>query len=225
MKTNYTIKLLGGFFGMLALCLPVHAGYFTTITIDGDFSDWSGVPLLVSDSTGDGNPVDMVALYAANDDDYLYIRVEYSASVAVNGTNAQIFIALDNDNNAATGYDVYSLGVVGSEAGWQNDFPFAQDTGVFNSGGITDGAALIAPYNTTTNSQEIAISLDATFTSGGTSVFPNETFALAMYSAGTTVDDFIGAGVYTLAVPEPAEYASILALVSIAGVMFRRRRK
>ncbi|WP_309383303.1 PEP-CTERM sorting domain-containing protein [Cerasicoccus frondis] len=227
MKSINTTKLVCGILGSLALSASAVAGTYANITIDGDFSDWVGVPILTSDTTGDGDPVDFFTLYAANDENNLYLRVVYNNPVGVNGANAQVFIALDNDNNTATGFDVYGLGLIGSEVGWQNDFPFEQTTGNFNTGnGITDGGASIALYNTTVSEQEISISRSATFTIGGATIFPNDTFAIAMYSNGTTLDDFIGAGVYTFAsVPEPAHYAMIFVGLAGAITLLRRRNR
>lgn len=223
-KTTYSL-FAAVLFGLLLMSANLLAGTFKTITIDGDFSDWVGVPILTTDTTADGNPVDFVTLYAANDDDNVYLRIVFDAAAAVNGTNTQVFIALDNDNNPATGFDIFSLGIVGSEVGWQNDFPFEQSNSQFNTGnGITDGGAIIAPFNSVTIQQEIALSRNATFTVGGGSIFPNDTFALAMYTSGATVDDFIGKGVYTIAVPEPQHYSLGVGAVLALVMLLRRRR-
>lgn len=70
----------------------MHVGSlpFRTINVDGDPSDWAGIPTLVFDGGGDSPPEeDIVAVYGANDDDFLYFlmefnEVEISASVPVN---------------------------------------------------------------------------------------------------------------------------------------------
>jgi hypothetical protein len=97
-------------------------------------------------------------------------------------------LEFDTDNNPATGFDVFGLGRVGSEAGWQNDTPFAQSNGVFNAGGITGGAALIAPYNVTVSAQEYAIPRSAVFTGNGAPVFSGSSFNLLVYTTSGTVD-------------------------------------
>ena len=115
-----------------ALCSSAtYAGTYQTITIDGSFADWSGVPVVDSDG-GDSATVDIGDVQIANDDEHLYIRATYPNNLA-----QSTYIALDIDSNPATGYDIFGLGLIGSEAGWQNDFAFRQSTGVFNSGGLS----------------------------------------------------------------------------------------
>lgn len=214
----------------LMLCTPVASllgGTFATINPDGDFSDWASVPIIATDSSGDGSPADFLQLQAANDDDYLYLRFTLASAAALN-SEVQVFISIDNDNNTATGFDVYGLGLIGSEVAWQNDFPFQQSTGVFNTGGgVTDGAAGISPFFSTTDSQEIRISRNATFTTGGGSIFPNDTIGIAMYSNGTAADDFIGTATYTFAsaIPEPSSVILILSGFTALIALGRIRRR
>ncbi len=221
MKTKLAILLST----VLLAAAPLRAGVYVPIIINGDFSDWASVPALTTPTINVGSPVDYVTLYAANDDNFLYIRFVLSAAADLNGFNGgpSPYIAIDNDNNPATGFDIFALGVSGSEVGWQNDFPFAQSAGVFNSGNVIGGGASIAPYNTNTISQEIAISRSATFATGGGSIFPNNTFSISMYTSGTTTDAFIGAGEYTFAIPEPGTAA--LLVLGVAGVALLRRRR
>ena len=96
----------------------------------------------------------------------------------------QTYIALDIDSNPATGYDIFGLGLIGSEAGWQNDFAFRQSTGVFNSGGLSGdyfggGHALLSPFADAATNRELAISLDALFAADNSPVFPDDTFSFA----------------------------------------------
>ena len=52
-----------------ALCSPAtYAGTYQTITIDGGFADWNGVPVLDSDG-GDSATVDIGDVQIANDDE------------------------------------------------------------------------------------------------------------------------------------------------------------
>ena len=53
-----------------------------TISIDGDSSDWSGIDPVMTDSTGDvdNEYIDFTAFYLAQDDNYLYIRIEVNTS-------------------------------------------------------------------------------------------------------------------------------------------------
>ena len=207
-------------FAFFALGASTFASVFANITVDGDFSDWAGIPAIVTDVSGDGSPADFLNVYAANDDDWLYLHFTMSGAASLNDA-VQLFIAIDNDSNTATGFDIFGLGAIGSDVGWQNDFPFQQSSSNFNSGDLDNGAAGIAPYFTSTNAQEIRISRSATFQSDGTSIFPNNTINIAFYSNGTTQDDFSGVGSYTFAIPEPATPA----LLALFGAIFAVRRR
>ena len=99
----------------------------------------------------------------------------------------QTYIALDIDSNTATGYDIFGLGLIGSEAGWQNDFAFAQATGVFNSGGLSGdyfggGHALLSPFADATTNRELAISLDAAVRRRQLPRFPDDTFTILFWT-------------------------------------------
>ena len=110
-------------------CTDPQAGYFTTITIDDLYADWSGVPVVDSDAGDNFGGPDIGDTQIANDGQYLYIRNTFP-----NNLTLSTYIAIDVDQNPATGFDILGLGIVGSEAGWQNDFGFSQATGLFNSG-------------------------------------------------------------------------------------------
>jgi hypothetical protein len=102
------------------------------------------------------------------------------------------------------------LGLVGSDAGWQNDFPFQQDSGNFNSGSISGGGAAIAPFNTATTEQEYAIPLSAVFDAGGGLVFSNDTFRIMIYTDPTAASETMTPVTYTLSLRvEPAEFETI----------------
>ncbi len=189
----------------------VASAFYANIVIDGDFSDWDNVPVAITDDPGDnGNGPDLASLQIANDESNLYLRIVYHSSVNPNQAGQPVtHLAVDNDSDVNTGFDVFSLGLIGSEAGWQNDFPFQQAPGVFNSGSISGGAAAIAPYNTATTSQEYAIPLDATFSAGG-DVFPNDTFRLLVYTDPSTTNDIMGPVSYKLSHKiDPAEFAQV----------------
>lgn len=178
-----------------------------------------------TDASGDGSPTDLATIQIANDASNLYLRLTYYTAVNPQAGSG-VFLAIDNDNNAATGYDVFGLGLIGAEAGWENDFPFAQSNTVFNTGGgLTGGAALIAPYNTVTTQQEYSISRSATFTADGTPVFPTDTFTLLVYTVDGTAD-VAGPVQYTFAtVPEPTslQLAGIGAMM-VLGLARRKKR-
>jgi hypothetical protein len=208
-----------------AICFAAHgvamAGTYLTPTIDGNGSEWSGVPIAINDGVDAGATIDIATVQIANDDSNLYFHVTFQTAVNPQ-SGAGTFVAIDTDNNTATGYDIFGLGAIGSEYGLQNDFPFEQTNGVFNTGGgVTGGAASIAVYNTTTNEQEYAISRSATFTASGNPVFTSNTIGVAFYSTDGA-GDFAGTAVYTFAaVPEPSTW--VLVGIGCLALPFLRR--
>jgi PEP-CTERM motif len=220
LRNSIFVALLGA----CVLARNASAGTYANITIDGSFSDWGSVPVAYTDASGDGSPTDLATIQIANDANNLYLRLTYYTAVNPQAGSG-IFLAIDNDNNTATGFDVFGLGLVGAEAGWQNDFPFAQSNGVFNTGGgLTGAAALISPYNTVTTEQEYSISRSATFTATGTPVFPGDTFTLLEYTVDGTAD-VAGPVQYTFAtVPEPGTLTLVgFGLLTVVGLVRSRR--
>lgn len=207
--------------GVLFAVAPVAlAGTFKTITIDDDYSDWADVPVLDSDPADNPGGVDIADIQIANDSDYLYIRYTHHTTAALS-----TFLALDVDSDPLTGYDIFGLGLAGSEVGWQNDFPFTQDSVNFNNGqGMSgeyfgSGAALIAPYGDFMN-HELAISLDITFNEDGSPVFADDTFTILLWT-DSFAGDVSAPVTYTLAVPEPS--TMVLGMAGLGALVLRRR--
>lgn len=204
---------------LLALAASAPAGTFATIAIDGSFTDWAGVPVLSSDAneafTNDINQVQL-----ANDAANFYIRITFHT--ATNPNASGLFLAFDNDSNSSTGFDIYSLGLIGSEGAYQNDFPFEQATGVFNTGAGTAAAIAISPYGVSTTAQEFSIPRNAVIDTGNNQLlFPNNSLNFGAYfSEGS--NDFTGAVPYTFAVPEVST-TGLLGL-GVLGTLLRRRR-
>ena len=48
-----------------------RGGTFLTATIDGDFTEWSAVPVFAADPAENANSVDIVDIRIANDSDFL----------------------------------------------------------------------------------------------------------------------------------------------------------
>ena len=174
------------------------AAYYTNIVIDGTFDDWAGVPVATTDVSGDdGGGPDLASLQVANDESNLYLRVAYHASINPNA-GPSVYLGLDNDVSTATGFDVFGLGAVGSDVGWQNDFPFAQAAGIFNNGTVSGGGAAIAPYNTATTNQEYAIPLSAVIDAGPSPVFVGTTNRLLVYTDFTPASETMGPVTFAL---------------------------
>lgn len=216
---------------VLALFGPVAlAGTYKTITIDDDYSDWAGVPVVDSDAADNVGGPDIAETQIANDGQYLYIRNTFANSLAL-GT----FITIDIDENASTGFDAFGLGLLGSEAGWQNDFPFTQATGVFNDNvgmngeffGI--GAANMVPF-ANAGSRELAFNLSILRNGTNTPIFPDNTIRLLVWTDLGVGNDGFGPNSgdvsrvidYTLAVPEPATLGLLaIGLVGFIGLRHR----
>lgn len=221
MKQAIIMKAAISLLTSLGLCVSASAGTFATMSIDGVFTDWAGIPVVDSDGGDNAGSVDIGDVQIANDDDFLYLSVTFP-----NTLSSQVFISLDIDNDTATGFDVFSLGLAGSDAAWQNDFAFAQSAGVFNSGALAGdhfggGHALISALGDAAQ-KEWAISLDATFATGGAPVFPDDDFTVLIWT-DQGAGDVSAPIAYTLAtIPEPS--SAVLALLSVAGLALRRRR-
>ena len=179
----------------------VSAGTYASITINGtNFSDWAAVPVLATATNGtSGTNLDLATLSIANDESNIYLLITYNQPVNPNA-GPSVYLAFDTDNNPNTGFNSYGIGLIGSEVGWENDTPFVQSNGVFNTGGtLTGGTAAIAPYYSVTTTQEYAISRFATYSATGQPVFSNNTFTLMVYADPTPNLDLLGPVQYTFA--------------------------
>jgi hypothetical protein len=130
--------------------------YATTIQVQGEapgteYDDWtnSGITVVDMDPVDHPGDVDIANVQVANDDTYLYIRMTTHNDTPL--SLAKVFLGFDLDQDKATGYDVLQFGAIGSELGYQTDYPFAQSAGTFNiglsltGGPIGNGGALIFP--------------------------------------------------------------------------------
>jgi hypothetical protein len=209
------------------VCRTAQAGTFANIVIDDSYADWAAVPEARNDPDDASDGPDIASVQVANDNTYLYIRVHYHSA-----DSFPTYLAIDNDSNPATGFDIFGLGLVGSEAGYADDFDFDQRAG-FNIGTLKDpvrltepesGSAALSSFVESTD-REMAIRLDTTFDPfvGAGDVFPTDTFTLMLYSLNASFgqSDVSDPFSYTLAVPEPA--AGLLALVGAAATWRRRR--
>lgn len=85
---------------------------FACIAMDGRFDDWASVPAAVVDPVGDAgrSAVDIQRVWLANDERYLYLRVEVEPPVTLQALRGPMRIYFDLDRSAATGYRVGPLG-------------------------------------------------------------------------------------------------------------------
>lgn len=174
--------------------------FTTAVQVQGElegteFDDWAGVPVAYADPQDNGGSfegrpfMDFGNVQIANDSDFLYLRVSYFNESSVN-----TFIGIDTDQDTATGFDLFGLGLIGSEVGYQNDFPFQQFAEVFNlnvaltGGPLTNGGALIYPFFDQDGAdKEWAIPLDLMLGFGigdpaSTVGFPNESIDILIYT-------------------------------------------
>ncbi len=86
------------------------------IFLDGEFSDWAALTSIHSDPPGDSNSgVDFGKLWAANDAEMFYLRIELGAELNMQSDNT-VVLYIDSDANAATGMSIEGIG---AELEWQ----------------------------------------------------------------------------------------------------------
>ena len=185
-----------------ATAQPVSvAGTYKHISIDGNFSDWAGVPLAATKPEVAGDVVSFDNLYVANDEDYIYIR--FSLYSAANPFTSKQNIFFDVDNNATTGLSENGLG---SEMLIQSGAAYRETNGVFNSSPVSGLNWQAAPAVPTTE-YEVRISRHSVYTNGAP-VFTNSAVTLFLESGENSGNkwfpDVVGGLLYTFAdVPPP----------------------
>jgi len=111
---TFRLACRGALFAAIALAAPASADdpTFCRITLDGFFSDWEDMPVAHADPAADhGNQtIDLQSIWLANDDEWLYLRVETGGLISFQNSSLRIYI--DTDNNPATGY---TIGAIGSD--------------------------------------------------------------------------------------------------------------
>lgn len=81
------------------------------VFLDGHFDDWGGADPVWVDQAGDGGSsgIDLGAIWAADDQDHLYLRFEVGCNlVAQSGNDLAVYI--DGDDNPATGFPISGMG-------------------------------------------------------------------------------------------------------------------
>ena len=172
--------------------------YTTTIQVQGElpigteFADWAGIPITDMDPVDNpGGPppfIDIGDIQIANDNEFIYI---HATTHGGHTSLANLFLAFDTDQNVATGFDPFAVGVIGSEFGYQTDFAFGQATGVYNTGAPTgggpfgSGGALIYPFWTEAGAPqgtELEWAVPRNATVSGAPVFASDSFDFAIWA-------------------------------------------
>jgi hypothetical protein len=165
---------------LATLAAAPAAADLAPICLDGWFDDWAAIAPLASDQAGDdgSSGIDFTDMYAANDQDWLFIRFATGADVQPD-EQQDIRLYLDTDMNAGTGY-VY--GGIGAELVWN----LGQRDGAFYRGGTTyidhpDIGLQVGPTVSSTEF-EIALRRDAV-PAGGLALFPGATVRFVLRDA------------------------------------------
>jgi hypothetical protein len=172
-------------------------GAFRTITIDGSFSDWAGLPWIYQGYM-DTNPVNFAAVQFANDTNYLYGHVKLFSPYAL-FADYYTHLFIDTDDNSLTGYQVTGA-LFGSEMMIESGFGYDQRSGSFDAGSISGLGWAIAPAGAGIEF-EFRVSLAASYP-GGTRVFGTNALRLLMQD-NRGPELAVETGIpYTLAAPQ-----------------------
>lgn len=173
------------------------------ITVDGLFDDWQQIPAAHTDPASDaGAGPDLVSLSIADDDHYLYLRLESAAPFDLSELN-NLEIVIDGDGDPQTGNPIMGLG---AELLWRpgSRTGIAYATSWSNPVSHPDIGFRAAP---TINASvfEIAIALDAE-TANGSPLFagPDIRIRINDPSSGESLPDGAATSVaYTLGQGDP----------------------
>ncbi len=166
------------------------------ITLDGEFDDWEDASVLFDITQTDQSPdnLHVTRMWGANDDDFLFIRIEFDREITLLDNNP-VILFLDTDNDITTGYDP---DIIGAELQWE----FGDRRGTFyNEGGshwirFHNIRLRTAPTVTSTDF-EIALGCNA-LPDGSTSLFQSDTVNIRIrfdeqgndaYASGTYIFD------------------------------------
>ena len=164
---------------VLQATTPSVPSHYAPIAIDGSFVDWEGAPVAATDAAG-GTALDIAEVAAANDGDFLYLRVTlHAAGLPFSSTNTHLY--LDTDNNPATGHapqDV-AAGTFGSEMMVEWGSGYDQRNGAFNAGNVNGLRWSISPVASGTQF-EIRLARSAVFASDNAALFTGNTIGVLL---------------------------------------------
>jgi len=142
---------------MLSVCLLAHGGSINSITIDGDFSDWVGLPSYMDpvddqhdtdhDQPGDTpayvdhEDVDLLEFKFTHDANNLYAYFRATGEIGRTQTSGAgtagryyVIVTIDVDNNDTTGYWLNEGGYYPTSAGYDMNMEVEYYDGAFNTG-------------------------------------------------------------------------------------------
>lgn len=79
------------------------------IAIDSQFDDWTSEAVELTDDTGDGSNFDLLRLEVCNDEEFLFLQIEFAEALNLTDGN-DLTIYLDTDQNANTGEFINNIG-------------------------------------------------------------------------------------------------------------------
>jgi hypothetical protein len=183
------------------------AQFKTTILIDGNFDDWTGVAVAASDEEGDSSTgFDLKEIYVANDADNLYFLVKiYESSTTADFNTGPYQLFVDADGDATTG-NTWSFTGLGSEmclqfgAGWGG--AFSQKNGGWDNGALSDVGWAETPTGVLPTYQfEFKLSRSVRYADGSPVITTNViTIGTRSLNSGWSAQDDIPAFSYTLPV-------------------------
>jgi len=102
---------------LLPLLADAPRAELRQVYLDGRFDDWAGAPADWIDPAGDGGAsgIDVQQIWVANDEDYLYVRIEVGGDIVLHDANL-FTLYIDTDTDVSTGY---SLGIMGADLVWE----------------------------------------------------------------------------------------------------------
>ncbi len=149
--------------GHPAMAAPVRPA----IQIDGNFDDWAGVPLSLSDGADTNIGTDFKDVGVTSDDRYLYLRFSLHSPSPEDPQGFYNEIFIDADGDPLTGFPFSG---VGSEMVIQSGTGYQQKNGGVNEGAI-DGLDWAASSDLLGVDFEMRISRAAKYQRDGTLVF------------------------------------------------------
>ena len=108
------------------LCVPADAA---NITVDGDPSDWAGIPPITDPNDWPYDQIDISEVYVTSEGSTIYFRIDVYDVII---TEAYYRIFIDVDQNPGTGISFYGIGAE-YQVGLYNDYGSGMSTDYMTS--------------------------------------------------------------------------------------------